>query len=174
MKWEVKRWKRTKIQVIFFTTPQHHFSLCSLLFFLFLKKPLLKISLSLPPPGNLRSFLFSRLPFFSFFFLPLFVPSFASQPSSATHPICRPQSSPLESRQRKTKKIILIPRSPAPRVGEWGWSTNMPLFGRVHECKEYEHWNKKKVWIASGMKWTLPKNQGDPHRDTSETQTHSG
>ena len=24
----------------------------------------------------------------------------------------------------------------------------------------------------SGMKWTLPKNQGDPHRDTSGTQTH--
>ena len=26
----------------------------------------------------------------------------------------------------------------------------------------------------SGMKWALPKNQGDPHRDTSETRTHSG
>ena len=26
----------------------------------------------------------------------------------------------------------------------------------------------------SGKKWTLPKNQGDPHRDTSETQSHSG
>ena len=50
----------------------------------------------------------------------------------------------------------------------------MPLFGRVHECKEYEHWSEKKVWIVSGMKWILPKNQGDPHRDTSETQTHLG
>ena len=27
---------------------------------------------------------------------------------------------------------------------KWG-STNMPLFGRAHECKEYEHWNEKKV-----------------------------
>ena len=48
----------------------------------------------------------------------------------------------------------------------------MPLFGRVHECKEYEHWSEKKVWIVSGTKWTLPKNQGDPIRDTSETRTH--
>ena len=46
-------------------------------------------------------------------------------------------------------------------------STNMPLFGRVHECKEHGtlEW---KVWIVSAMKWTLPKNQGDPHKDTSE------
>ena len=49
----------------------------------------------------------------------------------------------------------------------------MPLFDRVHECKEYEHWNEKKVWIMSGMKWTLPKNKEDPHKDVSETQTHS-
>ena len=56
---------------------------------------------------------------------------------------------------------------------KWG-STNMPLFGRVHECKENEHWSEKQVWIVSVMKWTLPKNQGDPHRDTSETQSHSG
>ena len=48
----------------------------------------------------------------------------------------------------------------------------MPLFGRAHECKEYEHWSEKQVWIVSGMKWTLPKNQGDPHRDTSEIKTH--
>ena len=54
-----------------------------------------------------------------------------------------------------------------------GGSTNMPLFGRAHECKEYEHWIEKKVWIVSGMKWTLPKNRGDPHRDTSETQSQS-
>ena len=54
---------------------------------------------------------------------------------------------------------------------KWG-STNMPLFGRAHECKEYEHWSEKKVWIVSGMKWTLLKNQEDPHMDTSETQTH--
>ena len=25
---------------------------------------------------------------------------------------------------------------------KWG-STNMPLFGRVHECKEYEHWSER-------------------------------
>ena len=56
---------------------------------------------------------------------------------------------------------------------KWG-STNMPLFGRAHEYKECEHWSEKKVWIVSGMKWTLPKNKGDPHRDTSETWTHSG
>ena len=52
-----------------------------------------------------------------------------------------------------------------------GGSTNMPLFGRAHECKEYEHWSKEKVWIVSVMKWNLPKNQGDPHRDASEMQT---
>ena len=28
--------------------------------------------------------------------------------------------------------------------------------------------------MMSGMKWTLPKNQGDPHRDTSVTRTHRG
>ena len=50
----------------------------------------------------------------------------------------------------------------------------MPLFGRVHECKEHEHWSEKQVWIVSGMKWTVPKNQGDPHRDNSEMQTLSG
>ena len=43
-------------------------------------------------------------------------------------------------------------------------STNMSIFGRAHECKEYEHWSKKKVWIVSGMKWTLSKNKGDPQR----------
>ena len=172
MKWEVKRWKRTKIQVIFLTTPQLHFSLCSLLFFCFLKKTSYQ-NITLPSPSWRPPFLLSFPDsFFSFFFLPLFVSSFASQPSSATHPICRPQSSPLESRQRNSKKIIIIPRKP--QLLGWGGSTNMPLFGRVHECKEYEHWNKKKVWIASGMKWTLPKNQGDPQKDTSETQTHSG
>ena len=51
-------------------------------------------------------------------------------------------------------------------------STNMPLFGRIHKCKEYEHWSEKQVWIVSGMKWTLPKNQGDPHMDVSEMQPH--
>ena len=50
----------------------------------------------------------------------------------------------------------------------------MPIFGRAHECKEYEHWNEKKVWIVSGMKWTLPKNKGDPQKDASETRTHPG
>ena len=53
-------------------------------------------------------------------------------------------------------------------------STNMPLFGRAHKCKEYEHWNEKKVWIVSGMKWTLPKNKETPNMNTSETRTHSG
>ena len=46
---------------------------------------------------------------------------------------------------------------------KWG-SRNMPLFRRAHECKEYEHWSEKKVWIVSGMKWTLSKNKGDPQR----------
>ena len=27
----------------------------------------------------------------------------------------------------------------------------------------------KKVWIVNEMKWTLPKNKGDPQKDTSET-----
>ena len=50
----------------------------------------------------------------------------------------------------------------------------MPLFGRAHECKEYERWSEKQVWIGSVMKWALPKNQGDPHKDANETRTHSG
>ena len=50
----------------------------------------------------------------------------------------------------------------------------MPLFGRAHECKEYEHWSEKQVWIVSVMKWALPKNQGDPYKDANETRTHSG
>ena len=37
----------------------------------------------------------------------------------------------------------------------------MPLFGRVHEYKEYEHWSEKKVWKVSEMKWTLPKKKKD-------------
>ena len=41
-------------------------------------------------------------------------------------------------------------------------STNMPLFDRVHQRKEYEHYSEKKVWIVSGMKWTLPKKKKDP------------
>ena len=49
----------------------------------------------------------------------------------------------------------------------------MPLFGKAHECKEYEYWSEKKVWIVNGMKWTLPKNKGDPHKNTSKTWTHS-
>ena len=32
----------------------------------------------------------------------------------------------------------------------------------------------KRTRIVSGMKWTLPKNKGDPQWDTSETQAHSG
>ena len=50
----------------------------------------------------------------------------------------------------------------------------MPLFGRAHECKEYEHRSEKKVWIMSGMKWTLPKYKWDPQKDVSETRIHSG
>ena len=50
----------------------------------------------------------------------------------------------------------------------------MPLFGRVHRYKEYEHHNEMRMWMMSGMKWTLPKNQGDPHRDTSVTRTRRG
>ena len=49
----------------------------------------------------------------------------------------------------------------------------MLIFGRTHKCKEYEHWNEKKVWIVSGMKWTLPKNKRDPQKDASETRTLS-
>ena len=50
----------------------------------------------------------------------------------------------------------------------------MPLFGRAHECKEYEQWSEKKVWKMSGMKWTLSNNKGDPQKDVSETWIHSG
>ena len=50
----------------------------------------------------------------------------------------------------------------------------IPIFGRAHEYKEYEHWSEKKVWIMSGMKWTLPKNKGDPQKYVSETWIHSG
>ena len=41
-------------------------------------------------------------------------------------------------------------------------STNMPIFGRVHECKEYEHWSEKQVWVMSVTKWTLSKKKRDP------------
>ena len=55
---------------------------------------------------------------------------------------------------------------------KWG-SINMPLFGRAHECKEYENLSEKQVWIASAMKWALSKNRGDPHRDISKTRIRS-
>ena len=38
----------------------------------------------------------------------------------------------------------------------------MPLFGRVHEYKEYEHESEKKVWKVREMKWTLLKNKERP------------
>ena len=50
----------------------------------------------------------------------------------------------------------------------------MPFFGRVHECKEYEHESGKKVWKVSEMKWTLLSKRKDPQRYISRTQTHSG
>ena len=112
-----------------------------------------------------------------FFFLPFFLPSvfplasfslaspaslFAASPCPIWPP---PQLNPRGGQKSKyiKKKETL-----------YGGSTNMPLFGRVYECKEYEHWSEKQVWIVSVMKWTLPKDQGDPHRDTNETRTHSG
>ena len=44
-------------------------------------------------------------------------------------------------KKRKKKKTKKLPPTSQPQGG----STNMPLFGRVHECKEYEYWNEKKV-----------------------------
>ena len=41
-------------------------------------------------------------------------------------------------------------------------STNMPLFGRAHECKEYEHWNEKKSVNNEGERSEL-------YRRTKET-----
>ena len=38
----------------------------------------------------------------------------------------------------------------------------MPIFDRVHKCKEYEHWSEKKVCKVSEMKLTLPKKKRDP------------
>ena len=52
-------------------------------------------------------------------------------------------------------------------------STNMPLFGRVHEHKECEHWNEMRVWIMSIMNWTLPNKKKEPLRYISRTQTRS-
>ena len=52
-------------------------------------------------------------------------------------------------------------------------SRNMPFFDRVHECKEYEYYSEKKVWIMNGTKWTLLKKKKDPQRYTSRTQTRS-
>ena len=72
-------------------------------------------------------------------------------------------------KKRKKKKTKKLPPASQPQGG----STNMPLFGRVHECKEYEYWNEKKVWIVSVTKWTLSKNKRDPQKDTSKIRTHS-
>ena len=87
--------------------------------------------------------------------------------SSLQRPFSKCFPSGRKRPQNKWNENIYIWK-PIPKEG----STNMPLFGRVYECKEYEHWSEKKVWIVSGTKWTLPKNQGDPIRDTSETRTH--
>ena len=81
-------------------------------------------------------------------------------------------SQPPISRLRKEKKEKQTKKLP-PASQPQGGSTNMPLFGRVHECKEYEYWNEKKVWIVSVTKWTLSKNKRDPQKDTSKIRTHS-
>ena len=39
----------------------------------------------------------------------------------------------------------------------------MPICGRAHECKEYEHWNEKKVWIVSGMKELYQRTKETPN-----------
>ena len=44
---------------------------------------------------------------------------------------------------------------------KWG-STNMPLFGRAHECKEYEHWNEKKSVNNEGNEVTSTEEQMRP------------
>ena len=76
--------------------------------------------------------------------------------------------------QKFLKLVKICPQNTLKPYRPKRGSTNMPLFGRDHECNEYEHRSGKKVWIMSGMKWTLPKNKGDPQKDTSETRTHSG
>ena len=97
-----------------------------------------------------------------------FISSMASLVAGPTHgersPLLLSGAASSSNIYKKTKYPLALQRG----------STNMPLFGRVHECKEYEYWNEKKAWIVSGKKWTLPKNQGDPHRDTRKTRIHSG
>ena len=96
-------------------------------------------------------------------------PPFGSQtPPTRSIPIVpfgRPISLILGWSEEKNNKITLHCK---------GGSTNMSLFGRVHECKKHKYWSEKKVWIVNGMKWTLPKNQWDPHRDIAGTQSHLG
>ena len=102
---------------------------------------------------------------------------FLSKPSSAaaTRPIWSPREqptiSPLQPLESSHLRGLLKNSRKIPLLG-WG-STNMPLFDRVHECKEYEYWNEKKVWIVSVTKWTLSKNKRDPQKDTSKIRTHS-
>ena len=67
---------------------------------------------------------------------------------------------PKQPVSRVVRKYIYIKKKQS--AVSHGGSTNMPLFGRVYECKECEHWSEKKVWKMSGTKWTLPKNKERP------------
>ena len=40
-------------------------------------------------------------------------------------------------------------------------STNMPLFGRAHECKEYEHWNETE---SVNSEWNEVNSTEEPRR----------
>ena len=107
-------------------------------------------------------------------------------PSPLTHLVFRPPPTSLHRFPAPTQIIIPLSRSSHPlyqlllqtkclictvsmrggkkRKSLWsiGGSTNMPLFGRVHECEEHEHLSEKKVWEVSEMKWTLPNKKKDP------------
>ena len=101
-------------------------------------------------------------------FFPPFLPFSASHHLlSVPRPISSPPPAWFRGGQKSKRKIKY-------KKTLSGGSTNMPLFGRVHECKEHEQWSEKQVWIVSVMKWALPKNQEDPYRDTSKTRVRSG
>ena len=72
-----------------------------------------------------------------------FVRVFLSKPA-VSRPICSPKALPSscaavlgwikQAEKKKKQKSMKIPSCPQLRG-----STNMPLFGRVYKCKEYEH-----------------------------------
>ena len=73
------------------------------------------------------------------------IPSHLQPKSSAFSPLSLPAVlgwiKKAEKKQKKRKIHEKIKKPPPQLRG----STNMPIFDRVHECKEYEYWNEKKV-----------------------------